>query len=435
MKGYSFEATVVATNKCSYVAYRGPWEAETWVRERMLDVIARELAIDPADVRRKNMVAGDPDDRLVTGPSLAGVSSRQSFERALELAGYDRFRSEQAEGRAAGRYRGMGFATFVEAAPGPAEMRAGPFGHERARVRVEPDGHLLVITAQAPHGQSHETTLAQIAADEMGVPFEQVRVVHGDTRLTPFSLIGTGGSRSATWASGAVLYNTRKVREKVLAIAAEVLEISPEDLDIADGTIVPRGVPEKSLPLADIARQVYLAPNTLPAGTDGTLEASEIYTGAGIGGSGWSGGTHLCEVDVDVETGAVEIVRWIAVEDCGRIINPAVVDGQIRGGVAQGIGGVLYEHSAYDPVGQPLATTFMDYLVPTAVEIPKIQIEHLETEPLGEVDFRGVGEAGAVVSPAALTNAIEDALAPLGVRVTDQHLPPSRILELLGVTA
>jgi carbon-monoxide dehydrogenase large subunit len=433
VKGYSFEATVVATNKCSYVAYRGPWEAETWVRERLLDVIARELGIDPADVRRKNMVNGDPDDRLVTGPSLAGVSSRQSFERALALADYDRFRSEQAERRAAGRYQGIGFATFVEAAPGPPEMRVGPFGHERARVRVEPDGHLLVITAQAPHGQGHETTLAQIAADEMGVPFEHVRVVHGDTQLTPFSFIGTGGSRSATWASGAVLYTTRKVREKVLTIAAEMLEISPEDLDIADGTVVPRGVPGKSVPLADIARQAYLAPTTLPAGTDGTLEASEIYSGAGIEGSGWSGGTHLCQVDVDIETGAVHIVRWIAVEDCGRIINPAVVDGQIRGGVAQGIGGVLYEHSAYDPAGQPLATSFMDYLVPTAVEIPKIEIEHLETEPLGEVDFRGVGEAGAVVSPAALTNAIEDALASLGVRVTEQHLPPFRILELVGV--
>ncbi len=433
LKGYSFDGTVVATNKCCYVAYRGPWEVETWVRERFLDVIARELGLDPADIRRKNMVYGDSGDRLITGASLADVSSRRSFERALELADYNQFRAKQRVARAAGRYLGIGFATFIEGAPGPVDMRAGPFANERARVRLEADGHLLVITAQAPHGQGHETTLAQIAADEMGVPFEHVRVVHGDTQLTPFSLIGTGGSRSATWASGAVLHTTRTVKGKVLAIAAEMLEVSPEDLDIADGVISPRGVPQKSLPLAQIAKQAYMAPTTFPAGTDGFLEASEIYTGADITGSGWSGGTHICCVEVDIETGAVRILRWIAVADCGRVINPAIVEGQIRGGVAQGIGGVLYEHSAYDDVGQPLATTFMDYLVPTAVEIPTIEIEHLETEPTGGIDFRGVGEAGAVVAPATLTNAIEDGLAPLGVRIREQHLPPSRLLELAGV--
>ncbi|HWE70095.1 MAG TPA: molybdopterin cofactor-binding domain-containing protein, partial [Acidimicrobiales bacterium] len=392
-----------------------------------------ELGLDPADIRRKNMVDGHPEDRLITGPSLADVSSRQSLERALELAGYETFRAEQAEARAAGRYLGVGFATFVESAPGPVDMRGGPFGNERARVRLEPDGHLLVVTAQAPHGQGHETTLAQIAADEMGVPFDHVRVRHGDTEVTPFSLIGTGGSRAATWASGAVLFTTRKVKEKVLAIAGEQLEISPEDLEIEDGVIRPRGVPQRTVPLAQIAQQAYLAPTSVPEGTDGVLEANEIYTGEGIAGSGWSGGTHLACVEVDIETGQVRNLRWIAVEDCGRIINPAIVEGQIRGGIAQGIGGVLYERSAYDDEAQPLAGTFMDYLVPTASEIPVIEIHHLETEPAGEVDFRGVGEAGAVVSPATLTNAIEDALAPFGARVKDQYLPPYRILELARV--
>jgi aerobic carbon-monoxide dehydrogenase large subunit len=307
------------------------------------------------------------------------------------------------------------------------------FGGEQASARLEADGHLVVVTAQAPHGQSHETTLAQIAADEMGVPFDHVRVLHGDTRLTPFSLIGTGGSRAATWASGAVLYTTRRVKQKVLAIAAEMLEISPEDLEINEGVITPRGTPQKSLPLAQIAQQAYLAPNTLPAGVDPSLEATEKFTGEGITGSGWSGGTHLCSVEVDIETGAVKILRYIAVEDCGKVINPAVVEGQVRGGVAQGIGGVLYERSAYDEDGQCLAGTFMDYLIPTAAEIPTIEIAHLETAHEGEVDFRGVGEGGAIVAPATLTNAIEDALAPLGVRVTEQHLPPSRLLELAGI--
>ena len=437
VKGYSFEATVVTTNKCCYVAYRGPWEMETWVRERLVDVIAHDLGLDPADVRRANMVLGDKDDRLVTGLSLAEVSSRQSLDRALELADYAGMRAEQAAARAQGRYLGIGFATFIEAAPGPPEMRigGGAFGGEKAKVRLEADGHVVVVTSQAPHGQSHETTLAQIAADEMGVPFDHVRVLHGDTRITPFSLLGTGGSRAATWASGAVLYTTRRLKEKVLAIAAELLEISPEDLEINDAVITPRGMPQRSLPLAQIAQQAYLAPSTLPAGTDASLEAAEDYTGEGITGSGWSGGTHLCQVELDITTGAVKILRYIAVEDCGRVINPAVVEGQIRGGVAQGIGEVLLEHSAYDEDGQCLAGSFMDYLLPTASDIPTIEIDHLETGHDGDVDFRGVGEGGAVVAPAVLTNAIEDALSPFGVRVTEQYLPPSRLLELAGIIA
>jgi carbon-monoxide dehydrogenase large subunit len=435
--GYAFDVTAVSTNKCVYVAYRGPWEMETWVRERVLDEVARELGMDPAELRRRNLMAGDPDERLITGLSVAGISSRQSLDRALELIGYDAFRRDQAAARAEGRHLGIGFATFIEAAPGPPEMRmgGGMFGGEQAKVKLESDGHLLVITAQAPHGQSHETTLAQIAAEEMGVPFEHVKVVHGDTLVTPFSLVGTGGSRAATWASGAVLVTTRKVKEKVLAIAAEMLEISPEDLEIADGVIAPRGAPHKALPLAQIAMQATMAPNSLPAGTDHLLEAHETFRGEGITGSGWSGGTHACTVDVDLDTGRVQILRYVVAEDCGRVINPAVVEGQIRGGVAQGIGEVLYEHAAYDEDGNFLAGTFMDYLLPTAAEIPPIEIEHMETDPDGELGFRGVGEGGAVVAPATVTNAVADALAPFGARVSDQYLPPAKVLELAGVVS
>jgi carbon-monoxide dehydrogenase large subunit len=435
MKGYSVDVKVVTTNKCVYVAYRGPWEMECWVRERLLDTIAHELGLDPAEVRRKNMMLGEPGDRLITGLGAAGISSREALDRALELAEYDSFRKRQVEARAAGRHLGIGFATFIEPAPGPPEMRAGggTWGGDRAKVRLEPDGHLLVVTTQAPHGQSHETTLAQVAADEMGVPIDHVRVVYGDTQVTPLTLIGTGGSRAATWASGAVLLTTRKVKEKVLAIASDMLEISPEDLEINDGVIEARGVPQRSVPLADIAMRAVSAPRTLPAGSDPVLEAAEIFMGEGITGSGWSGGTHVCQVEIDLGTGAVRILRYCVVQDCGRIINPAVVEGQIRGGVAQGIGEVLYEHAAYDEDGNFLASTFMDYLLPTSSEIPVIEIEHLESDPDGELGFRGVGEAGAVVSPAALTNAIEDALLPFGARVTDQYLPPAKILALAGI--
>jgi carbon-monoxide dehydrogenase large subunit len=436
-KAYRFESQVVSTNKCVYVAYRGPWEMETWSRERLLDIVAHEIGMDPADLRRKNMMLGDPDDRLITGITVNGISSRQSLDRALALIDYETFRKEQEAARADGRYLGIGFATFIEAAPGPAEMRpnGGMFGGDRAKVALQPDGHVVVTTAQAPHGQSHETTLAQLAADEMGVPFEHVRVVHGDTRQTPFSVIGTGGSRAATWASGAVIMTTRKLKQQVLSIAAGMLEISPDDLEIVDGLVTPKGVPEKAIPLAGIAQRVLMDPGTLPAGTPEQLEAFERFDGAGITGSGWSGGTHACTVEVDPGTGNVKILRYVVVEDCGRVINPAVVEGQVCGGVAQGIGGVLYEKAAYDDEANFLAGTFMDYLLPTSAEIPHIEIDHLETDPDGEIGFRGVGEGGAVVAPATLTNAIDDALQPFGARVEDQHLSPAKVLELAGVVA
>jgi carbon-monoxide dehydrogenase large subunit len=429
LTGYSYEATVAATNKTQYVAYRGPWEMETWARERLYDVIAHELGLDPADVRRKTMSLGAADDVMFSGASLAEVASRASLELALDTIGYDALRAEQAVARAEGRLIGIGFATFIESAPGPANRRAGA---EQARAKLEMDGHLTVYTPQSPHGQSHETTLAQVAADEMGIPMEHVRVVHGDSALVPYSMVGTGGSRAATWATGSVMHATRSVKEKVFAIASGMLEIGVDDLEIVDGAVEPKGVPDKAIPLAQIATLATTSPGTLPPGIDG-LEATVNYTGAGIGGSGWSGGTHACVIEVDPETGRVTFLRYVVAEDCGQVINPAIVEGQVRGGVAQGIGGVLYELSAYDEQGQFLAGTFMDYLVPTAVEIPEIEVLHMETRPQGEVDFRGVGEGGAIVAPAALSNAIEDALAPFGARVTQQHLPPTRILELMGV--
>ncbi len=435
LQGYSFDFTGVSTNKATYVAYRGPWEIETWVRERILDVVAHELGLDPADVRRLNMVDGEAGDRMITGLGLEGVSSRESLDRALDLIGYEELRREQAAARAEGRCIGIGFATFIEGAPGPPEMRAngGGTGGETARVRLEPDGHITVITSQSPHGQSHETTLAQLAADEMGVPFEHVRVVHGDTDVTPYSPIGTGGSKAGTWASGAVIVTTRRLREKVLEVAASMLEIAIDDLEITDGAVVPKGVPEKSLPLAQIAMRALTAPMTLAPGTERELVAQETFTGEGITGSGWSGGTHACAIEIDLGTGKVSFLRYVVVEDCGRVVNPDVVEGQVRGGIAQGIGEVLYEHAAYDEAGNPIASTFLDYLVPTAMEIPTIEIEHLESDPDGEFGFRGVGEGGAIVAPATLTNAIEDALLPFGGQVREMYLPPARVLELAGL--
>ena len=274
MKGFRYEASVASTNKAVYVAYRGPWAVETWLRERLLDIVADELGLDPAEIRRRNLVAGDPEDRLVTGLSLAGVTARESLDRALARIDYDAVREAQAAERAEGRCVGTGFACMIEGSPGPVELRSGggSFASERAKVALQPDGHLIVTTPQCPHGQSHETTLAQVAAEEMGVPLDHVRVVYGDTRQVPFTVLGTGGSRAATWASGSVIVTTRKLKEQVLAIASGMLEIGVEDLGIIDGVVTPRGAPQKSIPLAQIAMQAMLDPGNLPPGTDRRLE-------------------------------------------------------------------------------------------------------------------------------------------------------------------
>jgi carbon-monoxide dehydrogenase large subunit len=431
VRALSFAGTVVATNKCSYVAYRGPWEMETWVRERLIDIIARELDLDTVAVRRGNLVLGRDEDRMVTGLSLAKVSSRLSLERAVEVVDYQHLCADRDTARRSGRYLGIGLATYIEAAPGPPEYRQTG-GIERATARLEPDGRLTIVTAQAPHGQGHETTLAQVAAEELGLPITHVRVVHGDTRFTPFKLVATGGSGAGPYTTGAVMKSTRALRAKILAVASHLLEIDPGDLVCTDGAAVARGVPSRRMSLADIARTAYLAPKTLPADLDASLEESHAYSLESVG-SGWSGGTHVCVVEVDIETGRVEIQRWVVIEDCGRMINPTIVEGQIRGAIAQGIGEVLFERVLYDDEAQLRSATFLDYLLPTAPDVPDIEIYHLETPPADELDFRGVGEGGAIVAPAALTNAIEDALAPIGVRINEQYLPPARLAKLAGV--
>jgi carbon-monoxide dehydrogenase large subunit len=294
------------------------------------------------------------------------------------------------------------------------------------RLRLTDDGIVVLFTGQMPHGQSHQTTLAQIAADEFGVPFEQVRVVVGDSDVVPFGL--TGGSRSATMTGGVALHGARQLKAKVLDFAADLMEVSAQDLLITDGNVWVRGDPASAIAVSEVARRA--ASGQFGADVDATFEVEATFDG---GQGGWSGGTHCAIVDVDVETGIVKVERYVAVEDCGALINPAVVEGQIRGGVAQGIGAVLLERSAYGEDGSFQSATFMDYLMPTACDIPRIEIEHLETVPLdADVNFRGVGEGGMIIAPPTVVNAIEDALSPFGVRIYEQHLPPARILELIG---
>ena len=296
-------------------------------------------------------------------------------------------------------------------------MRARrPARAQSAEARLGLDGSVTILTSQQPHGQGHETTLAQLVADGLGVTLDRVRIVHGDTDVTPFNLVGTGGSRAATLASGATVGAVAALRERIAEVYARDREAAVADVEIAGGRVGVRGVPASSVDLAAVAA---LAPG---------LAATHDYA---IPEGGWSQATHCCWVEVDVRTGVVRIVRYLVVEDCGALINPAIVDGQIAGGVAQGIGSVLYERFVYDETGQPVTTTLLDYLLPTAAEVPDIEIVHLGSPPQGPIDFRGVGENGAIGSPAALANAVEDALRPFGVRITERHLSPSRILDLI----
>jgi aerobic carbon-monoxide dehydrogenase large subunit len=430
LEALGFESTAAITNKAPYVAYRGPWASETFVRERVLDLIANDLGLDPVEIRLRNFaLRTDPPAMMITGRPLVGVTSKESMQRVAQLVDVPAFRRRQAEARAQGRYLGVGVATFIEAAPGPRSPEAsGPMGLESMRLRLEEDGIVALFTGQMPHGQSHQTTLAQIAADEFGVPFEQVRVVVGDTDVVPFGL--TGGSRSATMTGGVALHGARQLKAKVLDFAAQLMEISAQDLLITDGNVWVRGDPATAITVSEVARRAASGP--FGADADAKLEVEATFDG---GEGGWSGGTHCAIVEVDAETGMVKVERYVAVEDCGALINPAIVEGQIRGGIAQGIGAVLLERSAYAEDGNFQSATFMDYLMPTACDVPRIEIEHLETVPLdADVNFRGVGEGGMIVAPPTIVNAIEDALSPFGVRIYEQHLPPARVLELIAAT-
>jgi len=423
-----FESTAVITNKATYVAYRGPWASETFVRERVLDLIAKDLGLDPVEIRLRNIAARtDPPASMITGRPLVGVTTVEALERVAQLVDFPAFRRRQAQARAQGRYLGVGVATFIEAAPGPRpEGPDGALGSESMRLRLTEDGIVVLFTGQMPHGQSHQTTLAQIAADEFGVPFEQVRVVVGDSDVVPFGL--TGGSGTATMTGGVALHGARDLKAKVLDFAAYLMEARAQDLLISDGNVWVRGDPASAIAVSEVGRRA--ASGQFGADVDAALEVEATFDG---GEGGWSGGTHCAIVEVDAETGLVKVERYVAVEDCGALINPAVVEGQIRGGIAQGIGAVLLEKSAYGEDGSFQSATFMDYLMPTTCDIPRIEIEHLETVPLdADVNFRGVGEGGMIVAPPTVVNAIEDALSPFGVRIYEQHLPPARILELIA---
>jgi carbon-monoxide dehydrogenase large subunit len=406
-----FRTTSVFSNTSGRAAYRGPWQFESLAREVLLDIAARRIGIDPIELRRRNLLRSDElPCANPNGMPYSDITPTDTFEQALAMLDYDAFRREQAEARAAGRHVGVGTCTYVE----PTTTGMAYYGTEGATIRIEPSGKVNVYVAGGSTGNSLETAVVQLAADALGVNIDDVHTVQGDTALTPF---GAG--------------TAAMLRERIVAIAAHRLEAAPDDIELAESQARVRGTPTAAISLAEIADLAYFKPAKLPSGLPVGLEASGRYRAASP--MIWANATHLCTCEVDVTTGVVTLLRYIVSEDCGPMINPNVVEGQIAGGAVQGIGGVLYEELTYDEHGNPLASTFMDYLLPTAAEVPIIEYGHVETPAPGPGGFKGVGEGGAIGAPPAVVNAIADALAPFGVEITRLPLSPSAILELLAV--
>jgi CO/xanthine dehydrogenase Mo-binding subunit len=448
LRHYDVEFEVRYTNKAMVTPYRGAGRPHgAFVMERMIGRIARELGLEPSDVRRRNFIQpGEfPWDVGLTfqdgGPTRYDSGDYPAgLEMALARIGVPEFRAEQRAARAEGRYLGLGVACYVEG------TGIGPY--EGAHVRVEPSGSVYVATGLTTQGQGHQTTFAQIAADVLGCEPRDVTVVTGDTSRFNWGA-GTFASRALVTAGNAVAAAAVKVRDKALGLAADLMEVAPDDLEVCDGAVRVKGFPDRRLTLGALAtvanpiRYAYgqeaaeaalrlVKPRqgaVLRDGEEPGLEARGYYAPPQ---ATFASGCHAAVVEVDVETGTVRFLQYVVQHDCGRIVNPIIVEGQIHGGVAQGIGGALHEKLCFDAAGQPLTPTFMQFHIPTATEIPSIDVMHLETlSPLNPLGVKGVGEAGAIPVPALVAEAVEDALAPFAVRVREMPLSPERIRELI----
>jgi aerobic carbon-monoxide dehydrogenase large subunit len=428
----------VFTNKFYTDAIRGAGrpEATYWV-ERSMDVLAKKLDMDPLELRRKNFVA---KDKFPYTTALEVTYDSGDYEgtldRLLEHFDLEAFRREQAEMREQGVYRGVGFSTYVEVcgmapsrASGPQGLGIQGAGWESALVRMHPSGTATVFTGASAHGQGHDTTFAQIAADKLGIDPQDVEVIHGDTNLGPWGQ-GTYGSRSLSVGGEAVARAAEKVADKAKRISAALLEAAQEDIELAaDGKYQVRGSPDKSMTMADIAGAAHIPPEELPADIEPGLEETSFYDPENFV---FPFGAHACVVDVDVETGKVKVVRYIAVDDCGPAINPKLIDGQVHGGITHSIGQALYEQLVYDEEGQLVTGTFVDYALPTAAEIPTFETDRTETpSPVNSLGVKGVGEAGTIGATPAITGAVFDALAPLGVTDIPMPLTPMRVWEAI----
>ena len=429
LQHYDFNAKSIATNKTTMSTYRGVGAPiSNLVMEGLLDAAAVELQLDPIDIRRRNLITNEQFPYTsVTGLVYEEGSYLECLERAAEMIGYEDFRAQQQKLRDQGIYQGIGISCYNEiTAAGSAywgSIGAPIAGYESANVKFDPSGHVTLYVGTHSHGQAHETIYAQIAADELGMPMDRISVRLGDTAESPYGR-GTWASRAAVAGGGAVIGASQKVAQKIKLIAAHLLDVDAENIELVDGYA---RVPETTgLSIAEIARQtIYSHAGNLPEGMEPGLEATHFYEPPLVT---IPNATHIATVEVDIDTGRTKIMRYVVVEDCGTLINPMVVDGQITGGVAQGIGGALLEEIVYDENGQPLTTTFMDYLMPSTTEVPRIEIGHIETpSPHTAGGFKGCGEGGAIAAFGVIANAVSDALAPFGIRMTDLPITPSAI--------
>lgn len=439
LANYDCETLGVATTTAPAGPYRGVARpATTFAMERVLDVAAAALGLDPVDLRRRNLV-GPADLPYTSATRLVHDSEAYPacLEATVEAIDYKAFRAEQARGRAEGRHLGIGFACYNELTGLGRAASAGPrmpfrTGHEGVTIRIDPSGSVSVLAGVTSQGQGLETTVAQLVAAELGASFEAVRVRMGDTDVSLFGF-GAFSSRQAVIGGGAAILAARALRDKVLRIGAHLLEVEPEAVEIADGRIFLRDAPgaaSHATTLAEVATVAYLQPQRLPPDLEAGLEATRFYDP--VFGT-FAGGAQAAVVEVLPETGQVRLLRFVCAEDSGRPINPSIVEGQMQGAIAQGIGGVLYEHLVYDEAGQLLTASLMDYLLPASTEIPPLELRHLAfPSPTTLEGIRGVGEGGTLGPAAAIANAVSDALSGLGIEVNDLPITPDCLRRALG---
>ncbi len=429
-----YEVVGVLTNTTPVDAYRGAGRPEaTYMVERLVDLAAERLGLDPAEIRRRNFIPREKFPYTTcTGLTYDSGDYQTAMDMGLRMLDYSRWRERQRRGPTNGKYVGVGLSTYVEICGlGPSPV-AGAVGFQgglwgSAVVRVHPTGKVNVFIGEKPHGQGEETTFAQIVADEFGIPIEDIQVIYGDTALTPMGW-GTYGSRTTVVGGSACVLAARKVVDKAKKLAAHLLEAAEADIIFEQGKFSVKGAPDRAKTFQEVTLQAYLAWN-LPQGMEPGLEASAFYDPPNFT---FPFGTHLCAVEVDADTGNVDVKAYVAVDDCGKVINPLIVDGQVHGGITQGMGQALYEAAIYDANGQLLTGSMMDYAVPKASQVPVFATLRTETPaPHNPLGVKGVGETGTIASTAAIVNAVVDALRPLGIRHIDMPLTPRRIWQAI----
>lgn len=438
LDNYEYEVQAVLSNKSPTAPYRGVgWTAAQAARELLIDEVARGLGADAVELRLQNMIRSEELPRT-SAPGLLydSGSYQESLRLAAQMAGYEKFRAEQKRARAEGRYLGIGFSPYVEPAgwgtQGMNQIGLHSFpSNDSARVSMDASGKVTVFVGTVALGQGHDTAMAQIAADALGVPFEDVTVVFADTSSVPISLAGTRASRSTVVGGGAVGLAAEDLRGKLLRIAGLMLEVDPQGLEIAGGRVRAREAPSISLSVREVAEAAFFNTRTREAEPEPNLTCTRLHDPDAT----CSNGCIAAIVEVDAETGAVKVRRLIGVEDCGTIINPMLVEGQLIGGLAQGLGGALLERVVYDEHGQIMTTTLMEYLLPTATEMPNVEIQHLSSpSPNTWRGIKGMAESGMVGGPAAIANAVADALAPFGARVGSLPLSAEAVVHMIAPT-